>query len=63
MTIQNEDIRPVTVGMHHFFQQNQNVQLGEAMSYASLVSLPILAVLLAFERAFVRSMAHAGVTG
>jgi multiple sugar transport system permease protein len=61
MTIQSEDIRPVMVGMQYFFQQN--VQWGEVMAYATLVTLPILVLFLLFQGAFVRSMAHAGVKG
>jgi multiple sugar transport system permease protein len=61
MTIQSEDIRPVMVGMQYFFQQN--VQWGEVMAYATLVTLPILAVFLAFQGAFVRSIASSGVKG
>jgi multiple sugar transport system permease protein len=33
------------------------------MAYATLVTLPILAVFLAFQGAFVRSIASSGVKG
>ena len=61
MTVQSEDIRPVMVGMQYFFQQN--VQWGEVMAYATLVTLPVLALFIAFQGAFVRSIAGSGVKG
>jgi len=58
MTVQSEDIRPVMVGMQYFFQQN--VQWGEVMAYATMVTLPVLALFLAFQRSFVQSIAGTG---
>jgi multiple sugar transport system permease protein len=58
MTIQSEDIRPVMVGMQYFFQQN--VQWGEVMAYATMVTLPVLGLFLAFQRSFVQSIAGTG---
>ncbi|HMQ30661.1 MAG TPA: carbohydrate ABC transporter permease [Chloroflexaceae bacterium] len=61
MTVQSEQIRPVLVGMQYFFQQD--TEWGEVMAYATLITLPILAFFLAFQRSFVRSIATAGLKG
>ncbi len=61
MVVQSEDIRPVMVGMQYFFQQN--TQWGEVMAYATLVTLPVLALFLIFQRAFVQSIAGTGIKG
>jgi multiple sugar transport system permease protein len=61
MTIQSEDIRPVMVGMQYFFQQN--TEWGEVMAYATLITIPILGFFLAFQGAFVRSIATSGLKG
>jgi multiple sugar transport system permease protein len=61
MVIQSEDVRPVMVGMNYFFQQN--TQWGVVMAYATLVTLPVLGLFLAFQRFFIRSIASSGVKG
>ncbi len=61
MVIQSEDVRPVMVGMNYFFQQN--TQWGVVMAYATMVTLPVLALFLAFQRAFITSMASTGIKG
>jgi multiple sugar transport system permease protein len=61
MTVQSEDIRPVMVGMQYFNQQN--TQWGEVMAYATMVTLPVLALFLAFQRSFVQSITSSGVKG
>lgn len=61
MTIQSEEIRPVMVGMQYFFQQD--MEWGEVMAYATLITAPILALFLAFQGAFVRSIATSGLKG
>jgi multiple sugar transport system permease protein len=61
MVVQSEEIRPVMVGLQYFFQQN--VQWGEVMAYSTLVTLPMLALFLAFQRAFVQSIAGTGIKG
>ena len=49
------------VGMNYFFQQN--TQWGVVMAYATMVTLPVLALFLAFQRSFITSMASTGVKG
>jgi multiple sugar transport system permease protein len=61
MVIQSEDVRPIMVGMNYVFQQN--TQWGVVMAYATLVTLPVLAFFLAFQRAFVASLAGSAVKG
>jgi len=56
--IQSEDLRPVMVGLQYFFQQN--VQWGEVMAYTTMITLPVLALFMAFQGAFVRSIASTG---
>jgi multiple sugar transport system permease protein len=61
MVVQQESLRPVMVGMQYFFQLN--VAWGEVMAYTSLITLPVLIIFLAFQRAFVSSIASSGVKG
>jgi len=61
MSVQSESRRPVMVGIQYFFQLN--VSWGQIMAYASLITVPVLALFLAFQRAFIGSIASAGVKG
>lgn len=61
MVVQQESLRPVMVGMQYFFQLN--TAWGEVMAYTSLITLPVLLMFLAFQRAFVSSIAASGVKG
>ena len=61
MVVQSEEIRPVMIGIQYFFQLN--VAWGEVMAYASLITLPVLAMFLGFQRSFINSIASSGVKG
>jgi multiple sugar transport system permease protein len=61
MVAQSEDIRPVMVGLQYFFQLD--VAWGEVMAYASIITVPVLALFLAFQRAFIQSIASTGLKG
>ncbi|HWU46125.1 MAG TPA: carbohydrate ABC transporter permease [Humibacter sp.] len=61
MVVQSQDLRPVMVGIQYFFQLN--VSWGEVMAYASLITLPVVALFIAFQRSFVNSIASSGVKG
>jgi multiple sugar transport system permease protein len=61
MVVQTEELRPVMVGASYFFQLK--VHWGEIMAYSTLITLPVLALFLAFQRAFVNSIASTGVKG
>ena len=61
MVVQTEDLRPVMVGVQYFFQLN--VSWGEVMAYASLITLPVVGLFIAFQRSFISSIASSGVKG
>lgn len=61
MVVQSEDLRPVMVGIQYFFQLN--VAWGEIMAYATMITIPVLAMFLAFQRSFINSIAATGVKG
>ncbi|MFH9658951.1 carbohydrate ABC transporter permease [Streptomyces sp. NPDC017248] len=61
MVVQSEDLRPVMVGISYFFQLN--VGWGQIMAYSSMITVPILALFVAFQRSFVNSIASTGVKG
>lgn len=61
MVTQSESIRPVMVGIDYFAQLR--VSWGQIMAYATLITVPVLALFIAFQRAFVNSIASTGVKG
>lgn len=61
LVVQQEDKRPVMLGVSYFFQLD--VAWGEIMAYLTIITLPILALFLAFQRAFIESIASSGVKG
>jgi multiple sugar transport system permease protein len=61
MVVQDEEKRPVMIGLQYFFQLNP--AWGEIMAYSSLITVPVLVMFLAFQRAFVSSIASSGVKG
>ena len=61
MTIQTEELRPVMVGLDYFLQLNTS--WGQIMAYASLITVPVLALFVAFQRSFINSIASTGVKG
>jgi multiple sugar transport system permease protein len=61
MVVQSEDLRPVMVGIQYFFQLN--VSWGQIMAYSSMITVPVLVLFVAFQRAFIGSIAAAGVKG
>ena len=61
MVVQQEELRPVQVGLQYFFQLD--VAWGEIMAYATLISLPVIILFISFQRAFVASIAASGVKG
>ncbi len=62
MTTRGDDFRPLTVAMQTFFGQAPR-QWGDIMAFASMVTLPVLAVFLVFQQWFVRSVSSFGVKG
>ncbi|MBL8097509.1 MAG: carbohydrate ABC transporter permease [Anaerolineales bacterium] len=61
MVVQIEDYRPVMVGLQYFFQLN--VAWGEVMAYLTVITLPVLVMFLALQRAFIESIASTGIKG
>jgi multiple sugar transport system permease protein len=61
MVVQDEQLRPVMVGMDYFFQLK--VSWGQIMAYSSMITVPVLALFLAFQRSFINSIASSGVKG
>jgi multiple sugar transport system permease protein len=61
MVVQGEIARPVQPGIQQFFGRSES--WGQIMAYATVVTLPVLAVFLAFQRQFVASVAGSGIKG
>lgn len=61
MVVQSEELRPAMVGIDYFKQLN--VSWGQIMAYASIITVPVLAVFISFQRAFISSIASSGVKG
>ena len=61
MAVQTESLRPVMVGIDYFSQLTTN--WGQIMAYASLITIPVLVVFIAFQRSFINSIASSGVKG
>lgn len=61
MAVQSEELRPVMVGIDYFKQLN--VSWGQIMAYASIITAPVLVLFIAFQRAFINSIASSGVKG
>jgi len=61
MTVQSESLRPVMVGIDYFTQLNTS--WGQILAYASLITIPVVALYLAFQRSFISSIAASGVKG
>jgi len=61
MVVQTEELRPVQVGLDYF--KLLNTSWGQIMAYASLITVPVLALFVAFQRSFINSIASSGVKG
>lgn len=61
MVIQSEELRPVMIGLQYFFQLN--VSWGQVMAYASLITIPVVILFIAFQKSFINSIASSGVKG
>ena len=48
MVVQSEELRPAMVGIDYFKQLN--VSWGQIMAYASIITVPVLAMFIAFQR-------------
>ena len=61
MVVQSEELRPAMVGIDYFKQLN--VSWGQLMAYATIITVPVLIMFIAFQRSFVNSIASSGVKG
>lgn len=61
MVVQSEELRPAMVGIDYFYQLN--VSWGQVMAYASMITVPVLVMFIAFQRSFINSIASSGVKG
>ena len=61
MVVQSEELRPAMVGIDYFKQLN--VSWGQIMAYATIITVPVLVMFIAFQRAFINSIASSGVKG
>lgn len=61
MVIQSENLRPVMIGIQYFYQLN--ISWGQIMAYASMITVPVIALFVAFQRSFINSIASSGVKG
>ena len=61
LVVQGQEARPVMVGIQQFF--GRTAVWGQIMAYATIITLPVLAVFVLFQRRFVQSVAGAGLKG
>lgn len=61
MVVQTESLRPAMVGIDYFKQLN--VSWGQIMAYATIITIPVLILFIAFQRSFINSIASSGVKG
>lgn len=62
ITVPGEAARPLMIGMEQFFGARKTAW-GEVMAYAGLITVPVLAAFIFFQRWFVRSVIGSGVKG
>lgn len=61
ITVPSEAARPLMIGMEQFF--GRTTEWGQVMAYATIITLPVLAAFVVFQRWFVRSVAGSGIKG
>jgi multiple sugar transport system permease protein len=61
MVVQSEEYRPVMTGIQYFYLLK--VSWGQVMAYASMITVPVLVLFVAFQRSFISSIASSGVKG
>lgn len=65
LVIQDEELRPVQVGMRYFFASGtaEGTPWGQIMAYTTMITIPVIVVFLIFQRSFTSSIASSGVKG
>lgn len=61
IAVPSEDARPLMVGMQQFF--GRQTEWGQVMAYATLITIPVFAAFIIFQRWFVQSVMGSGVKG
>jgi multiple sugar transport system permease protein len=61
ITVPGEAARPLMVGMQQFF--GHTTAWGNIMAYATVITTPVLAAFIVFQRWFVRSVIGSGIKG
>ncbi len=61
MVTRSEDVRPLTIGITAFY--TLNIQWGQILAFATIVTIPIIVIFIVFERWFVRSAVDSGIKG
>jgi len=61
ITVPGEEARPLMLGMQQFF--GRTTVWGQVMAYATIITVPVLAAFVIFQRWFVRSVVGSGVKG
>lgn len=61
MVTRSEDVRPLTIGITAFY--TLNIQWGQILAFATIVTIPIIVIFVVFERWFVRSAVDSGIKG
>jgi len=62
LVIRLPEYRPLTVAMQEFFGQYPRLW-GDTLAFATMTTLPVLILFLAFQRWFIRSVAATGIKG
>ncbi|MEA3308943.1 MAG: carbohydrate ABC transporter permease [Chloroflexota bacterium] len=62
MVTRGPEVRPLTIGMQAFFGQDPRLW-GDLMAFSAMITLPVLAIFLLFQKWFVQSVASSGIKG
>lgn len=62
MVTRGETYRPLTVAMQTFFGQYPR-DWGDSMAFATMMTVPVLLIFIAFQRWFIQSLSSSGVKG
>jgi multiple sugar transport system permease protein len=61
LTVRKTEFRPLTLGIVAFY--TQQVQWANILTFASLITIPVLILFLFFQKWFIQSVASSGIKG
>jgi multiple sugar transport system permease protein len=61
LVTQSESVRPIMPAIENFF--GRTPEWGQVMAFATMVTLPVLAVFFLFQNWFIRSIASSAIKG